>query len=126
MSVVVEGAAADKVAINHARFVHKNPAANFQIKSAFHHCRHPTAPHTVSIGGNLNTMTDTGYRFAGRKEMASDANKVLVVANVLRCSTARKKYPGILLFTNLSKRCICFDGVAFPLLCDRPARLHFV
>jgi hypothetical protein len=62
MSVVITGAAADEVAINHARRIHVDSAANFQVELAFGDRCHAAAFDDPCRGRNLDSMANRGDR----------------------------------------------------------------
>ena len=122
----MEGPSADQVPVNHARLIHKNAAADFQVKSALGNRRHAASTHAISVSGNLNTVANTRDGFVGLEEVFRNANQIFVVPNVLRRSAAGEHDAGVVVRVHVGERDVGFDGVAFPFFGDGPAGFHFV
>src|SRR5437899_1035427 len=62
VAVVVIGAAADEVAVDHAGLVDVRAAAGFEIEAALGDGRHAAALDAIGVGRDLDTVADTGNR----------------------------------------------------------------
>ena len=71
-------------------------------------------------------MADASDWFVVLKEVASDSDKVLVVANILRGTATTEKDAQVFRGVDLAEADVGFNGVALPFASDGPSRLNFV
>lgn len=126
MSVVVEGASADEVAIDHAGFIDEDATTDFEIELALGYGGHFAALHAAGVGGDLHTVADTGDGLVVFEEVSRDANEVFVVADVLRSATTGEEDPEVIIRIDIGERDIGLDGIAFPFFGDGPAWFNLV
>ena len=126
MSIVVEGAPANQIAIHHTGLVNVDAATDFQVKLALGHSGHSASPHAVGSRWNLNPMADAGHRQVLLEEVTRCLEQMFIFADVLRCPSTTEENARIFLWLDVFERYVCINGVAFPLLGNGPARLHFV
>ena len=91
LSVVVPHAAADQIAVDDARFIDEDAAADFEVKLTFPNAGHATPFYYACATRNFNAVADAGNGFVVFKEIARDANEVGVVADVFRGASAREE-----------------------------------
>jgi hypothetical protein len=72
MSIVVEGPAADEVAVDHTWFINKDPTANFQIETAFQNSGHFATAYAICICWYFDAMADTRNRFIRFEKVLGD------------------------------------------------------
>ena len=126
LSVVVPHAAADQIAVDDARFIDEDAAADFEVKLAFPNAGHASSFNYACATRDFNAVADAGNGFVVFKEIARDANEVGVVANVFGGATAREEDADIFGGVNVSKGDVCVDRIPFPFFGDVPARGDFV
>ena len=93
MSMVVIGATAHQVAIDHAWLIDKNPSADLEIKLALGHSGHAPAFHTSSSGRDFHTVTDAGNGLLLLEEVAGNAYQIFIVTQVFRRPASTEKMP---------------------------------
>ena len=71
-------------------------------------------------------MAHACTRFLVFPKPASDAQQILIFANVFRSATAAKKDACVLFRLDVFEGDIGINGIPFPLLGNRPARLDFM
>ena len=125
-AVVVEGAAADQVAVDDARFVDEDAAADFEVEFTFGDGGHLSAADTVSVGRDLDAVADAATGFVGVEHGLGDADKVFVVTDVLRGAAAAEEDAEVVVGVDFAEGDIGLDLVAFPFAGDGPARSHFM
>ena len=91
VAVIVPGATAHEVTIDDAWFVDENPAADFQIETAFRNGGHAASFNAAGESGNLHAVADTRDWLVDFEEITRDAYKIFVVANIFRSPSAGKK-----------------------------------
>src|SRR5437588_5764572 len=60
LAIVMESPAAEEISVHHARLVHIDAAADFEIELALRHRRHSPAFHAAGARRNFHAMTDAG------------------------------------------------------------------
>lgn len=126
MTIIVEGASGDEIAVDDTSFIDKNPPGNFEIELAFRDGGHAAAFHAVGVGRNFHAVANRGDWFVLRKKILCDADEILIVADVFRGATTGEKNSKVVLLIHFGKRQISVEGVALPFLGDGPAGFHFV
>src|SRR5207302_1355905 len=94
LGVVVPGASADQVAIDDAYPVNIFAANLRHVESALRHGRQRASLQHARGGGDLDAVTDDRHRFFHVEEVTSDAEQVLVVAQVFRRPPAAEEEAG--------------------------------
>ena len=91
MTVIPEGAAADEVAVDHAGFIDKRAATDFEIKLRLGHGGHAAAFHAIGARGDFHAVTHAGDGGVSPKKITCDAEEILIFTNVFRCAAAARK-----------------------------------
>ena len=91
MAVIPEGSTAHEVAVDDAGFVDESAAADLEIELGLGDGCHPATSNAIGSGGNLDAVTDAGDGSVFLKEIAGDAEKVLVLSYVFGSSPAAEK-----------------------------------
>ena len=126
LSVVVPHAAADQIAVDDARFIDEDAAADFEVKLTFPNAGHATPFYYACATRDFNAVTDAGNGFVVFKEIARDANEIGVVANVFGGATTREEDADVFGGVNVSKGDVGVDRIPFPFFGDVPAGGDFV
>jgi len=126
LAVVVEGAAADHVSVDHAGLVDERPAADFEVELALWDRRHPAAFDAIGGGRDFDAVADAGNRHVLSEEVFRHSHEVFVVADVLGSSSAGEEDAGVVFLFDFGEGDVGIDRVALPLFGNRPARFHFV
>ena len=126
VAVVVIGASADQVAVDDARLVDEHAAADLEVELALGHGRHAAALDAAGAGGDLHAVAHAGNGLAGLEEVPRDPQQVFVFANVFRRPASAEEDAQVVARIDVGETHVGLDRVAFPLLGDRPARLHLV
>ncbi len=124
--MVVPGATAHEIAVDHGGRIDVDAAGHLEIEPALRHRRHPPPPDAVGIGGHLHAVADAGDGLAGGEEVPRDAGEVGVVADVFRGAAAAEEDAEKILGIDLGEGEVGREPVALPLLRDRPAIADFV
>ena len=82
MSVIVEGAAADEVAVDDAGFVDEGAATDFEVELAFGDGGHTATFDAAGAGGNLDAVTHAGDGEVVFEEVLGHGDECGVIANV--------------------------------------------
>ena len=126
VAVVVVGAAADEVTVDHTGFVDKDAATDFQIELALGHGGHAASLHSTGTCWNFHAMADAGDGFVLVEEVLGDADQVGVFADVFGCAATGEEDAEIVLFLNFTEGDFGFDLITLPFLGDGPTGTHFV
>lgn len=126
MPVVVKRPAADQVAVDDARLVDKDPAADFEVELAFRHRGHAAAADAIGGGRDFDAVADAGDREFLVEEVPCDSHQVCVIADVLRRAAAAEKDAEVFLGLYILERLIGDERVALEFACDRPSWLNLV
>lgn len=121
MTVIPEGAPADEVTVDHAGFIDKRAATNFEIKLRLGHGGHAAAFHAIGARGDFHTVTHAGDGGVFLEEITRYAEEILVFTNVLRRTAATEKDTEIVLGLDVGERDFRVHRIALPFLGDCPA-----
>jgi hypothetical protein len=121
--MVVPGSATDKVTIDGPHFFTANPATDFQIKATLWHTGYRASLDHICICRYFDTMIYRSYWFVVLEEIARDSNKMLVVTDVFRSTSAKDKKSRIVGGVNIRKCDICFERISLVFPCDLPPAL---
>ena len=126
LAVVVEGAPAYQVAVDHAGLVDEGASADLEVELALGHRGHATSADAVGPGRNLHAMAYTGHGEIVVEEILGDADEVEILPDVFRGPSPGEKDSGILGLDDFTEGDLGLDGITLPFLGDGPARLHLV
>ena len=119
-------ASAEHVLVDDAGFVHIDAAADFEVKFALRDGGHAQAFDDVGTGGDLHAVADAGAGLFVIPEPFGDAEEIGVFADVFRGTAAAEEDADVFLRVDVFEGDVGVDAVAFPLLGDGPAGLHFM
>ena len=125
LPVIVPHATADQIAIDDARFIDEDAAADFEVKLAFPNAGHAAPFDHACATRDFNAVTDAGNGFVVFKEIARDANEVGIVADVFGGATAREEDADVFGGVNVPKGDVGVDRIPFPFFGDVPAGGRF-
>ena len=126
MTVVVEGAAGEQVAVDDAGLVDEDAAAHLEVEPALGDAGHPPPADAVGPGRNFDAVADAGDRPVVVEEVLGDADQVGIVADIFRRPAAGEEDAGVVLGIDVLERDLGLDLVALPFAGDRPARADLV
>jgi hypothetical protein len=127
-AVVVIGSPADEVAVHHARLVHESPAAHFEVEFTLRHGCHFAALDATGVSRYFHAVTYAGDGLVRLEEVPGNADKVFVIANILRRPSAGEEYTKIFLRLDVLECDVRLQRVALELPGDLPVpvRRNFV